>query len=78
MIFIRNVPAHLAPGLDWVAASCDAVSGDGFGVQLGRFNPVELAAQRPSDPVFAGPRDPREPPAVRALLDSLTGGRPGR
>ena len=72
VIFIRNVPPHLAPGLDWVAASCDAVSGDGFGVQLGRFNPVELAAQRPSDPVFAGPRDPREPPAVRALLDTLT------
>ena len=55
-----------------MAASCDAVSDDGFGVQLGRFNPVELAAQRPSDPVFAGPRDPREPPAVRALLDALT------
>jgi hypothetical protein len=72
VIFIRNVPPHLAPGLDWVAASCDAVSDDGFGVQLGRFNPVELAAQRPSDPVFAGRRDPREPPAVRALLDALT------
>jgi hypothetical protein len=73
VIFIRNVPAHLAPGLDWVAASCDAVSDDGFGVQLARFNPVGLAAQRPSDPVFAGARDPREPPAVRALLDSLAG-----
>ena len=73
VIFIRNVPAHLAPGLDWVAASCDAVCDDGFGVQLGRFNPIGLAGQRPSDPVYAGPRDPREPPAVRALLDSLTG-----
>jgi hypothetical protein len=73
VIFIRNVPAHLAPGLDWVAASCDAVSDDGFGVQLARFNPVGLTGQRPSDPVYAGPRDPREPPAVRALLDSLTG-----
>jgi hypothetical protein len=73
VIFIRNVPAHLAPGLDWVAASCDAVSGDGFGVQLGRFNPIGLPAQRPSGPVFAGPRDPREAPAVRALLDALTG-----
>ena len=72
MIFIRNVPPHLAPGLDWVAASCDAVSDHGFGVQLARFNPVDLAAQRPSDPVFAGRRDPREPPAVRALLDTLT------
>jgi|HubBroStandDraft_1064217.scaffolds.fasta_scaffold00682_3 hypothetical protein len=74
VIFIRNVPAHLAPGLDWVAASCDAVCDDGFGVQLARFNPIGLAGQRPSDPLYAGPRDPREPPAVRALLDSLTGG----
>ncbi len=73
VIFIRNVPAHLAPGLDWVAASCDAVSDDGFGVQLARFNPIGVSGQRPSDPVYAGPRDPREPPAVRALLDSLTG-----
>jgi hypothetical protein len=73
VIFIRNVPAHLAPGLDWVAASCDAVSDDGFGVQLARFNPIGVAGQRPSDPVYAGPRDPREPPAVRALLDFLTG-----
>lgn len=73
VIFVRNVPAYLAPGLDWVAASCDAVSDDGFGVQLARFNPIGLAGQRPSDPVYAGPRDPREPPAVRALLDSLTG-----
>src|SRR5215472_9635562 len=74
VIFVRNVPAHLAPGLDWVAASCDAVADDGFGVQLARFNPIGVAGQRPSDPVYAGPRDPREPPAVRALLDSLTGG----
>jgi hypothetical protein len=73
VIFVRNVPAHLAPGLDWVAASCDAVTDDGFGVQLARFNPIGVAGQRPSDPVYAGARDPREPPAVRALLDWLTG-----
>jgi len=73
VIFIRNVPAHLAPGLDWVAASCDAVSDDGFGVQLARFNPIGLAGDRPSDPVYAAARDPRERPVVRALLDSLTG-----
>jgi hypothetical protein len=73
VIFIRNVPAHLAPGLDWVAASCDAVSDDGFGVQLARFNPIGLAGDRPSDPVYAAARDPREPPAVRVLLDGLTG-----
>jgi hypothetical protein len=72
VIFIRNVPAHLAPGLDWVAASCDAVSGDGFGVQLARFNPIGLAGSRSADPVYAGARDSRETPAVRALLDAVT------
>jgi hypothetical protein len=71
VIFIRNVPAHLAPGLDWVAASCDAVSDDGFGVQLARFNPIRLAGSRPGNPVYAGPRDPRQAPAVRALLDAI-------
>jgi hypothetical protein len=71
VIFVRNVPAHLAPGLDWVAASCDAVCDDGFGVQLARFNPIGLADARPSDPVYAEPRDPREPAAVRALLDAV-------
>jgi len=73
VIFIRNVPAHLAPGLDWVAASCDAVSEEGFGVQLARFNPVGLPAGRPSAPVYAGSRDPRETPSVRALLDFVAG-----
>jgi hypothetical protein len=78
VIFIRNIPAHLAPGLDWVAASCDAVSDEGFGVQLARFNPIGLAGSRPSGPVYADARDPREPPAVRAWLDALTGaGDPG-
>ncbi|MGH3255636.1 MAG: hypothetical protein ACRDOU_09555 [Streptosporangiaceae bacterium] len=73
VIFIRNVPAHLAPGLDWVAATCDAVSDDGFGVQLARFNPIGLPGYRPCSPVYAGSRDPRETPAVRALLDFLAG-----
>jgi hypothetical protein len=73
VIFVRNIPAHLAPGLDWVAASCDAVSDDGFGVQLARFNPIGLSATRPCDPIYAGARDPREPPGVRALLDSVAG-----
>jgi hypothetical protein len=76
VIFVRNVPAHLAPGLDWVAASCDAVSDDGFGVQLARFNPVGLDGSRSPDPVYADPRDPREPPAVRALLDAVAEGVP--
>ncbi len=73
VIFVRNVPAHLAPGLDWVAASCDAVSDDGLGVQLARFNPIGLDGARPRDPVYAGSRDPREPAAVRALLDAVAG-----
>ena len=72
VIFIRNVPAYLAPGLDWVAASCDAVSDDGFGVQLARFNPIGLAGSRPGEPLYAGARDPREAPAVRVLLDAIT------
>ena len=73
VVFIRNVPAHLAPGLDWVAASCDAVSEEGFGVQLARFNPVGLPGYRPCSPVYAGSRDPRETPTVRALLDFVAG-----
>ena len=73
VIFIRNVPAYLAPGLDWVAASCDAVSEEGFGVQLARFNPIGLPGYRPCSPVYAGSRDPRETPAVRALLDFVAG-----
>jgi hypothetical protein len=72
VIFIRNIPVHLAPGLDWVAASCDVVSDEGFGVQLARFNPIGLAGSRPSGPVYADARDPREPPAPRAWLDALT------
>jgi hypothetical protein len=71
VIFVRNIPAHLAPGLDWVAASCDAVADGGFGVQLARFNPVGLDGARPRDPVYAGARDPREPTAVRVLLDAI-------
>jgi len=71
VIFIRNIPAQLAPGLDWVAASCDAVWDEGFGVPLAWFNPIGLAGLRSGDPVHAGPRDPRQAPAVRALLDAV-------
>jgi hypothetical protein len=74
VVLIRNVPPALLPGLGWVAASCDVVTGDGLGVQLARFNPVALPAARPAQPLYAGERDPRESPAVRALLDSLTAG----
>jgi len=75
VIFIRNVPAHLAPGLGWVADSCDVVSDEGFGVPLARFNPIGLAGSRSGDPVYADARDPREPPAVRALLDAVASAR---
>ena len=71
VIFIRNIPAHLAPGLDWVAASCDAVFSGGFGVQLASFNPIGLNPGRRCDPIYAGARDPREAPGVRTQLDSV-------
>jgi hypothetical protein len=74
VVFVRNVPAHLATGLDWVATSCDFVSDEGFGVQLALFNPIGLADSRPVDPVYAGARDPRESPAARTALDELTSG----
>ena len=75
VVLLRNVPPSLMPGLSWLAPSCDAVVDGGLGVQLARFNPVGVSAARPTDPLYAGVRDPREAPAVRALLDSLTGGR---
>ena len=70
---VRNVPTALMPGIGWLAASCDAVMDGGLGVQLARFNPIGVSVARPTVPVYAGTRDPREAPAVRALLDSLTG-----
>jgi hypothetical protein len=73
VIFVGNAPAHLAPGLDWVAASCDAVSDDDFGVQLALFHPEETNGHRDLAPVYAAARDPREAPALRALLDAITG-----
>ncbi len=74
VVLVRNVPASRMPGIGWLAASCDAVLGeDGLGVQLARFNPVGVSPARPTGPLYAGARDPREAPAVRALLDALTG-----
>ncbi len=77
VVLLRDVPQSLMPGIGWLAASCDAVLDGGLGVQLARFNPVGVTAARPTAPVYAGARDPREAPAVRALLDSLTGNGPG-
>ncbi len=74
VILVRNVPISLMPGLGWLAASCDAVIDGGLGVQLARFNPIGITVARATSPVYAGQRDPREAPAVRALLDSLTVG----
>jgi hypothetical protein len=78
VVLVRDVPPSLMPGIGWLAASCDAAFDDGglgggFGVQLARFNPLGLPPARSTAPVYAGARDPREAPAVRALLDSLTG-----
>jgi hypothetical protein len=77
VVLLRDVPQSLMPGIGWLAAICDAVLDGGLGVQLARFNPVGVTAARPTAPVYAGARDPREAPAVRALLDSLTGNGPG-
>ena len=72
VVLLRNAPSHLTPGLDWLTASCDAVIDGDLGVQLARFNPIGLDPGRPCDPVYAARRDPREPPAVRLILDGLT------
>jgi len=74
VVLVRDVPYSLMPGIGWLAASCDAVLDGGLGVQLARFNPLGVSPARPTAPVYAGARDPREAPAVRALLDALTGG----
>jgi hypothetical protein len=74
VVLVRNVPPSLMPGLGWLASSCDAVVDGGLGVQLARFNPVGVTPARPTSPLYAGVRDPREAPAVRALLDALTAG----
>jgi hypothetical protein len=77
VVLLRDVPHSLMPGIGWLATSCDAVLDGGLGVQLARFNPVGVTDARPTGPVYAGARDPREAPAVRALLDALTGDGPG-
>jgi hypothetical protein len=74
VVLVRNVPHSLMPGLSWLAPTVDAVVDGDLGVQLARFNPVAADPARPTDPVYASGRDPREAPAVRALLDALTTG----
>ncbi len=77
VIFLRNAPSYLMPYLDWLGTSCDAVVDGGLGVQLARFNPIDLPAARGAVPLYARHRDPREGPAVKRMLDELTGGEPG-
>ena len=72
VVFLRNAPSYLMPYLDWLAASCDAVVDGGLGVQLARFNPIDLPGRRGTVPVYADQRDPREAPATKRLLDELT------
>jgi hypothetical protein len=72
VVLVWDVPHSLMPGIGWLATSCDAVLDGGLGVQLARFNPLGVSPARPTAPLYAGARDPREAPAVRALLDSLT------
>ncbi|HSZ42963.1 MAG TPA: hypothetical protein VK817_23620 [Trebonia sp.] len=72
IVLVRNVPHSLMPGLSWLAPTVDAVVEGGLGVQLARFNPIGADPARPASPLYAGERDPREAPAIRALLDALT------
>jgi hypothetical protein len=73
VVFIRNVPAHLRPSMEWLAGSCDIVVDEGLGVQLASFNPIGIDPARSTRPVYAGQRDPRESPSLRGLLDAVTG-----
>jgi hypothetical protein len=74
VIFLRNAPSYLMPYLDWLGGYCDAVVDGGLGVQLARFNPVDLPSRRAATPVYAAERDQREGPATKRLLDELTEG----
>ena len=75
VVFLRNLPPDRIPGLGWLEAMCDVVVPGGLGVQLARFNPIDLPARRPSAPLYLAARDPREPLGQRRLLDQLTGGK---
>ncbi len=71
VVFLRTLPPHRAPGLEVFAERCDVAYDGDLGVQLARFNPVDLDPLRTCDAVYAGRRDPREPPAQRRLLDAV-------
>jgi hypothetical protein len=73
VVFLRNAPSYLMPYLDWLGTYCDAVVDGGLGVQLARFNPIDLPGRRGTAPVYAGRRDQREGPAAKRLLDELAG-----
>jgi hypothetical protein len=71
VVFLQSLPPHRAPGLEVVASRCDAVFDADLGVQLARFNPIDLDPGRPCEAVYAGRRDPREAPAALRLLDEV-------
>ena len=77
VIFLRNAPSYLMPYLDWLGGYCDAVVDGGLGVQLARFNPIDLPSRRDQAPAYAAGRDERERPATKRLLDELTEGGDG-
>ncbi len=72
VVFLRNVPSYRIPGLGWLDAMCDVVLHDDLGVQLARFNPIDLPATRPTEPLYIGALDPGERRGRRHLLDQLT------
>ncbi|MQA83986.1 MAG: hypothetical protein GEV03_04970 [Streptosporangiales bacterium] len=80
VVLWRNAPASGAPGLSRFeelppSRGFDAVVDGDLGVQLAQMGPVALDPGRSREPVYVGPRDPREPPAVRRLLDEVLAGR---
>ena len=74
VVFLRNVPNYRIPGLGWLDAMCDVVLHDDLGVQLTRFNPIDLPATRTTEPLYVGAIDPGEGRGRRYLLDQLTRG----
>ncbi len=71
VVLLRDVAPSRLPELGRLAARCDAVTDAGLGVQLARFNPIDLHPDRPCEPVYHGTRSPRERPGLRRLLDEL-------
>jgi len=71
VILIRNVQPHQAPGLGWVADSCDAVSEEDLGVPLARFRPAGLfrAAGTAQSPDIVPPDWPQVLEGLRDIFE---------